>query len=86
MVKVVKFELTGFVTCLHPSFIACYSLSMHQACIIHFTNENIEGQCRDKQSGQGFSQFSEIQLHRMKGFPIQKDIQSSKRSKLIFDG
>jgi len=75
MVKVVKFELTGFVTCLHPSFIACYySLSMHQACIIHFTNENFEGQCQDKQSGQGFSQFSEIQLHRMKGLLIQNDI------------
>lgn len=74
MVKVVKFELTGFVTCLHLSFIACYSLSMHQACIIHFTNENLEGQCWEKQSGQGFSQFSEIQLRRMKGFPIQNDI------------
>jgi hypothetical protein len=58
MVKVVKFQLIGFATCLHPSFIECYSLSMHQACIIHFTNENFEGQCRDKQSGQGFSQFS----------------------------
>lgn len=69
-----KFELTGFVTCLHPSFIACYSLSMYEACIIHSTNENFEGQCRDKQSGRGFSQFSEIQLHRMKGFPIQNDI------------
>jgi hypothetical protein len=42
---------------------------MHQACIIHFTDENFEGQCPGKQSGHGFSQFSEIQL-----FPIQDDI------------